>query len=194
MLLGMVRSAPPVTQGLFLAAMAPLGGRSVLAAVIKASGSDIPELRDSGIRALADWPDFDAAERLVDIGADLSLTETHHVIAMRGFSRILKDSTNTSAATRIALAATALGVARRNEEKLEIINTLGSIPAAKSADLVRAYFTEDALKEEAGMAAVRIAGALFANDKSLARNIAKDLKAAKISSAVTQAADAILEK
>jgi len=179
------------TKLTMLTSLSRLGGSTALKAVIDATQSKDEALRDAGIRTLSEWPDFEAAERLVGIASNPETSLTHYVLATRGAMRLITSSQAVPLDGRVALCLYALDHARRDEEKRQAIAAMGSLPSTKAADRLLELATDDKLKAEAGLAAVELAGALLMTDRQAARDLAQKIRSLNISAEVNRRADAV---
>ena len=100
-------------------AMATLGGRTAMQAVLEKTSSADDGVKDAAIRALANWPDFAAVKPLLEIGAKSDTSKVHQVLALRGVARLARSSEQEAPANRVAAAQMVMKAAQRDEEKKE---------------------------------------------------------------------------
>ena len=149
-------SADVPAKAALIRAVGRAGGAKALAAVKAASAKDAPaELQDAAVRAMADWPDATVAPDLVAIAKD-DAKPANQVLAIRGLLR-LSALPAVDAAARLKLCLDALAAAKRPEEKKLAMAGLGALKDPAALKAVEPYLGDDALKEEAAAAAVRIA-------------------------------------
>lgn len=132
-----------------------LGGRRSLEAVRAAANDSDEKVKDAAVRALADWPDAAAATDLLEI-ARSAPSETLQVIAIRGYIRIVRMQNNRPAAENARMLAAGLQTAKRAEEKRQALGGLAEVRDILALQTVVPCMSDDALKEEAAQAAVRI--------------------------------------
>ncbi len=145
-------------------------------------------LQDAGVRAMAEWPNADAGDDLLQL-ASKSANNTHRVLALRGYIRIAGISKNAT-----AMYVRAMELAERPDDKRMVLAGLGTADSAAALDLVEKYLNDDQFKNEAGMAAVQIADKLRAADMKRAGATAKAVLATASDARVKQAAGALLSE
>jgi len=152
-------------QGRLFRAMAGLGGAQALEAVVAgANGSEVA-VKDAAIRALADWPDASATAPLLEL-AVREADATHHVLCLRGYTRLVGVS-GASGDEQVEMYRAAIDAAKRADEKKQVISGLGNVRTMASLQLVDACLGDESLKAEAALAAVKIACPKDENDKGL---------------------------
>jgi len=118
-------SASVETQCEMLKLLKHLGGSATIETVRKATESPSEAIQDAATQVLGDWPDVEAAPVLLGI---ITKGESKFLIrALRGYIRIIRQM-DTSNQHRYKMTLDALAVARRDEEKLLLIDALGRIP------------------------------------------------------------------
>jgi len=132
-----------------------LGTEEAYHAAAASVDSDNLTVKDAAIRALSNWPAPLAMPRLLEI-AKATDNETHHVLALSGFLRLLPAAPITSP-EKVAQYQEALDTARRKEERLTALSGLAAIRTLESLRLVAQYLDADELKADAALAAVQIA-------------------------------------
>ena len=175
-----------------LSSLNALGGPTALNVVIEATQSTDDNMKDCGIRTLSDWPDYEAAEKLLDIASKPETSLIHYVLATRGAMRLIGASDSAPIDERVALCMQALDIARRDEEKKLIISTMGSLPSMKVAEKLLTFTSDENLKTEAALAAVELAGNMLRNDRDAARDLAQKIRDMNISEEVNDSADRII--
>ena len=165
LLVAALGKAPAAKQGRLFKAMAGLGGAQALEAVVAGANSADAAVKDAAIRALADWPDADATAPLLELARNVA-DETHHVLCLRGYTRLVGVS-GASADEKVEMYRAALDAAKRPDEKKQVISGLGNVRSMASLQLVGACLEDEALKAEAALAAVKIACPKDENDKGL---------------------------
>jgi len=125
-------------------------------------------VKDAVIRALADWPDDTPTKELLDI-AKSSPKQTHQVLALRGYVRMIGVRKDRSAAESLAMCKQAMDVARRDEERRLVLSALGNVPTTEALAIALASLPKEPLKNEAAIAAIRIAKAVSSGDREAAR-------------------------
>jgi hypothetical protein len=176
-----------------LATLNALGGPIALKTVIDAAKASDEALRETGIRTLSEWPDYEAAEILLSMASNPETTLTHHVLAIRGAIRLIKDSDSAPLNDRTALCFKAFDQARRDEEKKQAISAMGSLPNEKVAGRLLELTKDINLKAEAGLGAVELAGKMLRTNRQAARDLAQKIRDLNISDEVNSRADRIIK-
>jgi len=138
-----------------LRALRSAGGPKALQAVKAATADNDAQVKEAALRALCDWPTPDALPAVADL-LKTAPTKTIKVLALRGFVRLVPQQ-ETPDATKLASLKDAMALAERSEEKRLVLSALGNIATADALALVASSLDDDALKEEACLAAVAIA-------------------------------------
>ena len=139
-----------------LGVLAGIGGDDALAVVVKDTGSDDKAVKEAAVRALASWPETGAAEHLLALAVKTD-NLTHRTLAIRGYVRLISLPSNRTAAQTVNLFAKALTAAPGPAEKKLILGGLAGIRTVEAMALAMGYVDDPALREEAAMAAVKIA-------------------------------------
>ena len=176
-----------------LSTLNALGGSVALKTVIDAARASDEALREAGNRTLSEWPDYEAAEILLGIASNTETTLTHHVLALRGTIRLIKESNSAPFDDRTALCFKAFELARRDEEKKQAISAMGSLPSEKVAGRLLELVNDDSLKTEAGLAAVELAGNMLRTNRQAGRDLARKIRDLNISDEINSRADRIIE-
>jgi HEAT repeat protein len=177
---------------LMLSTLNALGGPVALKTVTDAAKSSDEALRDTGIRTLSEWPDYEAAEILLGIATNPETSLTHHVLAIRGALRLIKSSNSAPLEDRVKLCFYAFDNARRDEEKKQAISAMGSLPSEKVAARLLELAKNDSLKTEAGLAGVELAGNMLRTNRQAARDLAQKIRDLNISDEINSRADRII--
>jgi hypothetical protein len=132
-----------------------LGGAKSFDAVRAAMKDQDEKVKDAAIRALAEWPDAAAAPELLEV-AKAAASETHHVLAIRGYIRVCRIQSNRPAAETAKMLIVGLETAKRPDEKRHAISGLAEARDIAALQAVVPCMDVEPLKEEAAHAAVRI--------------------------------------
>ncbi|KPK48733.1 MAG: hypothetical protein AMK72_06200 [Planctomycetes bacterium SM23_25] len=111
-------------------------------------------IQNAAVRALSDWPSRAVAADLLEI-AKSGRNQTHQVLALRGYVRLVKEQ-KLKNADKVAMYKDAMAAARRPDEKKMILSALGEVKDIEAVRLISASLDDAALREEAAAAAVRI--------------------------------------
>lgn len=133
-----------------------IGGNNSLLAVRAALLDNDPAVKDAAIRSLADWPDAAPADDLLAIAKNAT-DQTHRVLAIRGFVRVVRQQSGRPSAQTASMLADALQAANRPDEKKQIIGALAEVRHVLALDALLPCLTDTNLAAEAANAAVRVA-------------------------------------
>jgi len=137
-----------------------VGGAKALQTVQAAMSDANPEVKNTALRTLCDWPTPDALP-IVSGLMKQGPTKTIKILALRGYVRLVPQDTISDAA-KVAALQDAMTLAERSEEKQLVLSALGNVHTVEALGLVAKYLDTPALKEEACLAAVTIAERLGA--------------------------------
>ncbi|NOZ22022.1 MAG: DUF1080 domain-containing protein [Planctomycetes bacterium] len=182
-LLAALPKANTEQRGVLLAAMARVGGTKALATVLADTKSQDEKLQDAAIRALADWKDIAAAPEILKI-AQTSDKLAHQVLALRGYTRLAREikypserelrsseeareTKKTAEEQKLAMFKHVLDAAKRPDEIKLALAGLADVETMGSAVVVGKYLDDDAVKNEAALALVRIVVPRHRRDKGI---------------------------
>ncbi|HPO16017.1 MAG TPA: HEAT repeat domain-containing protein [Candidatus Hydrogenedentes bacterium] len=137
----------------FYQVLSELGGGKALQCVVAATANGAANVRDAAIHALAAWKEPGAAPELLNVVRNAPEPE-YQSLAMDGYVRLMK---TIPAAEQTGWAKNALDAARRPEEKKAVIGAVADVHALEALHLIAAYLDDEALKEDAALAAAKIA-------------------------------------
>ena len=175
-------------------AMATLGGRTAMQAVLEKTSSADDGVKDAAIRALANWPDFAAVKPLLEFAAKSDTSKVHQVLALRGVARLARSSEQEAPANRVAAAQMVMKAAQRDEEKKEAIATLGAIVSPEAVAALKPLLADPAMKAEAAQAGINLAQSLRRGNRRAAEDLVKDITAADVPADLKQKAADVLKR
>jgi HEAT repeat protein len=138
-----------------LGVLGRIGGQTSLVCLRTALGDDDPKIRDAALRALCEWPDATAAGDLLALARSAD-SQTHQVLAVRGYIRVCRIRADRPASETARLLVAGLAAARRPDEKRQALGGLAEVSEILALDAVVPCLDDAALKEEAASAALRI--------------------------------------
>jgi HEAT repeat protein len=157
-----------------------LGGianRKALGMVAIASKEANPALRDTAVRALAKWPDATATEALLDIYLQTD-NRTHRLLALRGFVRLLAlPAQDLPAGKMLDMCRRAMSRAESTAEKKLVLSGLANVNNADALIMVEPLLKIEEIRDEAAIAAIKIAGAITQTDPDKAKTAMNHLLA-----------------
>ncbi|MBN2377192.1 MAG: HEAT repeat domain-containing protein [Sedimentisphaerales bacterium] len=155
---GILLEAIPKTQGDAKCAILRLlrvsGGSNAIQAVHASTTDANPEIQETAIRTLGDWPTSDAAPVLLEM-AQTSPNPSHKITALRGYIRLIRDK-NLSTEMKLAMSREAVALVQRDEEKKLLLGVLGEVPAVEALSMAMVHLDNSATKDEASFAVVAI--------------------------------------
>jgi HEAT repeat protein len=142
-----------------LRTLAKLPGASSLSAIRGDLTHADAKIADAAVRALASSTDPAATDDLVQIIKSTS-NETHRILALRGYIRLIGQATEKPAAQQVALHESALALCSRPDEKRLVLASLANIPDPAALKLAESLESDPKLKNEAAAARKKIQQAL----------------------------------
>jgi hypothetical protein len=110
---------------------------------------------------LARWPDATAAEALLEIFQNTQ-NQTHRLLALRGLVRLLAlPAGDRRVQKTLEMYAPAISGARSPDEKKLVLSGLANVSDPKALAMVQPFLQAEAVRAEAAMAAIKIAGAIM---------------------------------
>ncbi len=163
-------AAGPVRVSL-LNVLGAVGGRDALPLLRGALKSDDPQQRQAAVRALAGWPD---AEPLGDLlaAAKVASDGVARTLALRGVAQLASLGKDQPEKTVAALRE-ALAVAATPDERKALVSALGKAPCLDALTVASAGADEEAVRDEAALAALQVAGAIWRRHKAEAEAVAR---------------------
>jgi len=158
LLLAALPKASETPKKALLGVLGKLGGRRALAAVREGVASDNKGVRDAAIRALTTWPDLAAAADLLAV-AGSGATQTHRVLAVRAYVRMVNRHEK-SAVRRLAMLKDAMTVAERDNEKKLVLSAVAGVTHAEALKFLAPYLADESLSAEAKAARQAVKAAL----------------------------------
>jgi HEAT repeat protein len=155
---GALAGAQMPARGALIRSLSKIGGQKAIAPVRAALADSDAAVKESAVRALADWPDIGAAADLLAI-AKTDPKTTNQVLALRGYLR-LAGLPDRPAAEKIRMCQEALTVIKRPDEKKLVLGVLADVNSPEALLMVVPMLSEGAVKNEAASAAVKIAKGL----------------------------------
>ena len=157
-----------------------IGNGTALGALQTALDSDSEAIRDTAIRALAGCPNADALDTLLRI-CDTAANDTHRILALRGYIRLLGTDDSIAGETKAGLYAKALERAASPAEKRLAIGGLAQVSHPDALNVVAAVLDDPTVRKEAILAALAIAQRTAGASPDLARNTALKIEQIAVS-------------
>ena len=160
--------ADAATRILLIRVLAEAGGPKALNEIVARLTDDDKSVSTAALRVLSGWSDRAAAPHLKKLAGDVKNLR-NHILAMQGLVRLAGPGKDRPA--DLATLSEAMKLATRKEEKVLVLGALGTIPDPKSLALVASALDTPSLVEDAGFAAVLIAGKISGGDKAQVRAV-----------------------
>jgi type 1 glutamine amidotransferase/HEAT repeat protein len=159
----------------YIIMMGKIGDPASLDMLRSALTSETPEIKESAIRALADWPDTQVLE---DLNAIIKTTKNkkYHVIAFRGYVRLVALDENSTGEEKFTMFDQSMQMAINVDEKRMVLSQLPQAPHEASLQLAENYLKDPELKREAEMAVFNIVVKLQEVDKDRILTVLKKVR------------------
>ena len=131
------------------------GGPKSLQAVRAAMADQDPQVKDTALHIVCDWPTPDALPEIIEL-TTTPPTKTIKILALRGLVRLVPQEDGPDA-KKFEVLKHAMALAENNEEKQLVLSALASVPTAEALALVASQLENAEIREEACLAAVTIA-------------------------------------
>jgi hypothetical protein len=155
-LLAAIDALEPAEQLLMLSAVGRVGGPKALERVAAAIDSDDPQTHAAGVRALANWPDSAAAERLIALVRQDAHPD-HQTAALRALIRIAPLPDGRTDAAKLELLQTAMGLCTRDEDRTYALQRAAAIRLVETLRWALTYLEQPAYAQQACETIVELA-------------------------------------
>jgi HEAT repeat protein len=134
-----------------------------------ASKETDPAVQGTAVRALAKWPDAKAAEALLEIFQNTQ-NQTHRLLALRSLVRLLAlPAGDRHVQKTLEMYCQAISGARSPEENKLVLSGLANVSDPEALAMVQPFLQAEAVRAEAAMAAIKIAGAIIQTHRDQVR-------------------------
>jgi len=177
-----------------LRALGGIANKKALETVAELSKDDNSAVQDTAIRALAGWPDAAATEVLLQIYCRTQ-SQTHRMLALRGFARLLAlPAGGRTSQESLGLCRQAISHAETPAERKLVLSGLANVGDPESLEMIEPFLQIEAVRLEAGMAAIKIAGLIMTDCPAEARAAMNRLLAVSQDRDVRERAEAIVRQ
>jgi len=152
----LVTATAPAVRAALLRTLGRLGGPTALWAVEGALNDADPAVADAAVRALCDWPDQAALDRLMALAA-AAPSETHRVLALRAAVRLLGLPGGLSRDETLARYRKALALGTRADERKAVLGGLAAVADPRAGEMILPELANEAVRTEAAMALLSVA-------------------------------------
>ncbi len=139
-----------------LGALGKIGDNSAIPAVLLALTDENEQVADAAVRSLADWPNPAPSNDLLNI-AKQSENQTHRILALRGFIRMIGLDTSSSAQQIVEKYKQAMDLSTEIGEKKMVLGGLSNEKSPDALEMAAAFLDDVDLQQEAQAAVVKIA-------------------------------------
>ena len=185
-----LRAGPIPARCAMLRVLGVAGTTNALAAVESSLASPEPEVRDTAVRVLADWPETPALPKLLDVFRTTP-DETHRFLALRGCVRLLELS-NQPAPEKVAAFGGLLTRTERSDDRKIILSGLANVADPAALKLVEPFLADAQVQAEAELAALNIAAAIAGSAPAEAKSVATRIQTESKNKAAQKRAAKIL--
>ena len=169
-----------------------LAGDRAYEAIAAAANDKDPRVRDTAVRALADWPDPRAMDLLLKVLQETG-NDTHRVLVLRGYVRLLGKGPGRPAELARKYAR-AIANARRDDEKKLILSGLASVAHADALKTATDFLKEKPVRSEAALTAIAIARRLGGSDTEAVNAAMKKVVATVQDAGLQRQADGLIRR
>lgn len=193
------RAANTDQQVALLQTLGSLGHELALPKLREALRDEDGQIRYAAIKALSAWPDAAPADDLLEVAKSAS-SQTHRVLALRGFIDLI-DAAELPADRKLAHYQQAMRLAdqaspersRGDAERKKVLSVLAGLDTLEAFRMAVSYLDEPPLKNEAALAACRIAQRIYATKGSQIKDDLERIASADVAEATRQQAREILQ-
>jgi HEAT repeat protein len=139
-----------------LRVLGKIGDDSALAVLRAGLKDKNAAVKDACIRALAEWPTAVAAGDLLKVVQETD-NKLHHVLALRGYVRLIGLESNRPAEDTIGMYKQAMSLASDTSEKKMVLSGLSNVKSPAALEMAVSFLQDKSLQQEAEVAVVKIA-------------------------------------
>ncbi len=144
------------TRCSLLRVLGKIGDKSALVVLREGLKDKNDTVKETCIRALAEWPAAEPAADLLKV-VQASENKLHHVLSLRGFVRLIGLESNRPAEETIGMYKQAMSLASDTSEKKMVLSGLANIKLLDALQMAASYLEDKDLQQEAEVAVVKIA-------------------------------------
>lgn len=169
-----------------------IGNDKALQALRNALEDNDESIRDTAIRALATCVNTDALDTLMQISST-SANDTHRILALRGYIRLLGVDNKMSQKAKAGMYANAMSKVAGDDDKKLVLAGLANVSHPDALELITGYMDNPSVKNEAIYAALKVAQLTAGAAPSKARSTAMKINEISTSPEVKNQARAIVK-
>ncbi|MHC4170967.1 MAG: PA14 domain-containing protein, partial [Planctomycetota bacterium] len=145
----------------------------------------------AAIKALSAWPDAAPASDLLDVARSAG-NQTHRVLALRGFIDLI-DAAALPADRKLAHYREAMQLAEQDAEMKKVLSVLSGLDTVEAFHMAMSHLDNPSLKDEAALAACRIAQQIYAVKGRQVKGDLERIAAADVGDSTKRQAKEILQ-
>ncbi|MHC1764223.1 MAG: HEAT repeat domain-containing protein [Verrucomicrobiia bacterium] len=190
-----LRTRPsPAAQGSLLRVLAGVGAPEGLTAVLDALKDQDETVRDSAVRALADWPTSAALQPLRGV-FEKAESQAHRALALRGVVRLADPAVSQEAqAQALSIYEQIMPRLKGAEEVQLALSGLAGINDRRALGLIAPHLDSPGTKEEAAAATAKVAALIAGSDPEAARQASERVLAVSTLPAIRKQASDVLQE
>jgi HEAT repeat protein len=146
-LLGLMARASVAEKAAILKVLPRVGGSKALQTVINETQNKDPQIRGAAVYALAQWPDFGAADELLRI-VSTTVDKKHLLLALEGYVRLVKTA-DFPRFKKLGLLKNALTLPKEDDDRKAVLVGLAELRGPESFQLLSDYLGNQALRATA---------------------------------------------
>ncbi len=170
-----------------------IGGEKALITLRESLRDTSPQVQTTAIRALAEWPTDEPLRDLLNIVRTPG-NDQHRVLALRGYIRLIGVNTSRPPREAFKMYRQAMDLARNSTEKKMTLSGLANVNTLGSLQLAASYLRDEALRQEAEVAVIRIAQATCGSYPGKTKEILQKLLRASASGAIRRQAQEVIDQ
>jgi len=145
-----------------LSVLGRIGSDNSLPVLEDAFNDEGVEVRDAAVRALSQWPNPAPIDILLKV-AEESDNDTHRILALRGFVRLIGLVHNSPPEETVSLYRQAMDLALDASLKKLVLSGLADVESIAALNMAAEYLDDELLKQEAEFAVLKIAEIMHQN-------------------------------
>lgn len=175
-----------------LSVLGKIGDSSALPVLTASLKDGNAEVQAAAIRALADWPTPEPIASLLNV-AENSSNKVHKILALRGFIRLLGLESARPADETVAMYKKAMSLSSDVAEKRNVLSGLAAVRSLAALNMAADYLNDEALPNEAGFAAIKIAEGIHGDFPQQAMSLLKKIAQTAKSDLLRQQAQEVID-
>ena len=176
-----------------LEVLGKIGGEKALITLRESLRDPSPQVRTTAIRALAEWPTDEPSRDLLST-VHTADNDQHRVLALRGYIRLIGVDTSRPPQEAFQMYRQALDLARNSPEKKMALSGLAKVNTLGSLQLVADYLPDEALRQEAEIAVLKITQAVAGSYRGETKEILQTLLRTSKSAAIRRQAQEMVDQ